>query len=480
MEATEVLVIGAGPTGLLLAGDLAEAGVSVALLERRPTDAANLTRAFAVHARTLEQLDARGVADELLDHGVRVDAFELFGRVRLGLAGLASRFPFVLVTPQYQTEAVLMRRAEAAGVRIERGTEVVALRQDADGVEVDVRDGWGELTTKRAAYLVGTDGAHSTIRRLLGEPFPGRSVVQSLMLADVQLTSPPSSGLTVRSGAAGFLLIAPFGDGWYRVFAWDRANQQPDSAPVSLAEVRDLVRNVAGTDFGMREARWTSRFHSDERQVAHYRVGRVFLAGDAAHVHSPAGGQGMNTGLQDAANLGWRLAGAIRGWAGAEVLDGYQAERHRVGRMVLRGSNVLLRAALQRGAVPTLIRASVATVVARIRPLTRLAAGALTGIGVRYPAPAGAHRRVGTRVPDLALTGAGPGRLYEALRGGRFVLVSPPEPTKGDTAEVARETAARAGWRGPVTMVTSAQPLGTALLVRPDGYLAWANGLPGR
>jgi 2-polyprenyl-6-methoxyphenol hydroxylase-like FAD-dependent oxidoreductase len=474
MEATDVLVVGAGPTGLLLAGDLAEAGVSVTVLERRSGTQANLTRAFAVHARTLEELDARGVADALVTTGQRLSELRLFGRVRVDLSGLPSRFPYLLVTPQYRTEEVLLRRAEAAGARIERGVELVGLRQDGKGVEVDVRDATGVESTRRAGYLVGTDGVHSAVRRELGEPFPGKSVVRSLMLADVRLTEPPPSVLTLDSGHGGFAFIAPFGDGWYRVIAWDRRDQQPDSAPVNLDQVRDLVRRVMGTDYGMFETRWTSRFHSDERQVTHYRVGRVFLAGDAAHVHSPAGGQGMNTGLQDAANLGWRLAAAVRGWAPSAVLDGYQDERYPVGRMVLRGSHALVRSILLQGSVTRAARTALVGGVLRIGSLARKVAGALSGIGVRYPAPSGARRLVGSRVPDLPLIGEGPARLYEALRGGRFVLI--PASSSGPVTQVSAEAvAARYGWRGPVTQVTSATPPTADLLVRPDGYLAWTG-----
>jgi 2-polyprenyl-6-methoxyphenol hydroxylase-like FAD-dependent oxidoreductase len=468
MRTTEVLVAGAGPTGLLLAGDLAEAGVEVTLLERRPAERTNLTRAFAVHARTLEELDARGVADELVATGQRMSELRLFGRIRIDLSKLPSRFPYLLVTPQYRTEEVLRRRAEAAGARIEHGVELVSLRQDADGVEVGLRDASGTTSGRRARYLVGTDGVHSTVRSQLGEPFPGKSVVRSVLLADVRLADPPSTALTVDSDHGGFVLLAPFGDGWHRVVAWDRYDQQPDSAPVSLEQVRDLVRRVTGTDYGMYETRWTSRFHSDERQAVRYRVGRVLLAGDAAHVHSPAGGQGMNAGLQDAANLGWRLAAAVRGWSSETVLDGYQDERHPVGRMVLRGSHALLRNLMLQQPMAMAVRNAVVSAALRIGPVVTTVAGAVSGVSVRYPAPRGAHRLVGSRVPDLPLTGAGPGRLYQALRGGRFVAV--PGVASGHLDPQA--LAAQYGWRGPVSCVNPATPPGSALLVRPDGYLA--------
>src|ERR687884_906498 len=329
---TEVLVVGAGPTGLMLAGDLARAGVDCTVLERRAEES-NLTRAFAVHARTLEMLDARGLADDLVTTGARVGALRVFGKLEVDLSRLPTRFPYVLVTPQYQTEGVLEERASALGAQIVRGAEGVGLRQDNDGVELDVRYKDGTSGTQQAAYAVGADGVHSKVRQTLDLPFPGHSVVPSVMLADVQLGEAPEEVLTANAAGEGFSFLAPFGDGWYRVIAWDRRRQLPDDAPLELEEIRDITQRVLGTDYGMHDPRWMSRFHSDERQVTHYRVGRVFLAGDAAHVHSPAGGQGMNTGLQDAANLGWKLAATVRGWAPPGLLDTYDDERHPAGRL---------------------------------------------------------------------------------------------------------------------------------------------------
>ncbi len=289
-QSNDVLIVGAGPSGLLLAGDLAAAGVACTILERR-VEESNLTRAFAVHARTLELLDARGVADELITTGQRVGAIQIFGRVQVDLSQLPSRFPFVLVTPQYETERVLEERARALGAKIVHGAEVVGLRQDADGVELDVRARDGTAEQRRAAWVVGADGVHSAVRHGLGLPFPGHSVVRSVMLADVRLEEPPANVLPVAANGKQFAFAAPFGDGWWRVIAWDRRHQLPDSAPVQFDEIRDVARRVLGSDLGMHDPRWLSRFHSDERQVPPYRVGRVFLVGDAAHVHSPAGGR---------------------------------------------------------------------------------------------------------------------------------------------------------------------------------------------
>src|SRR5947209_4926313 len=341
----DVVVVGAGPTGLLLAGDLAEMGVAVTVLERR-TGESNVTRAFAVHARTMEELDIRGLAGELAKTGTQIRQLRLFDRVRIDLSALPGEFASLLVTPQYETERVLAQRADALGVRIVRGAEVTGITQDAHAVNITAG-----TATYRASYVVGADGVNSAVRRALGLPFPGRSVIKSIMLADVRLSAPPSDVLTVNGVGDAFAFVAPFGDGWYRIFAWNRRNQVDDKAPVDLDEIREVTRRALGTDFGMHDPRWMSRFHSDERQAPRYRVGRVFLAGDAAHVHSPAGGQGMNTGLQDAANLGWKLAAAVRGEAPAGLLDTYQAERHPVGRMVLRTSGGIIRLAMLRSPV---------------------------------------------------------------------------------------------------------------------------------
>ncbi|MFI9829538.1 FAD-dependent monooxygenase [Streptomyces sp. NPDC051913] len=453
-----VIVVGSGPTGLLLAGDLATAGVPVTLVEKRPHKISNLSRAFVLHARTLEQLDARGLADDLEAVGQPLDRLRLFGDLTVDLGALPSRFRRLLVLPQYEVEKVLERRAVAAGVEFRHETEVTGLSQDADGVTVEVRGPQG-AETLRAAYVVGADGMRSAVRDAIGLPFPGKSVIRSVVLADVRLAEEPETLLTVNTVGDAFAFLAPFGDGYYRVIGWNRARNVPDSEPLDLAEVKEVARAALGRDFGMYDARWMSRFHSDERQAPAYRVGRVFLAGDAAHVHTPAGGQGMNTGLQDAANLSWKLAQVIHGHATAELLDTYQAERHPVGKAVLRSSGGLVRLAMAKRPWELALRATLTTVLAHVAPARRRMVGQLTGIGYRYPAPRGAHRLTGTRVPDVALTG---GRLHEALRGGRFVLITP---------GAYDDQGAR---KDRLTVERWASDRRTTVLVRPDGYVAWA------
>ncbi|MGW1870341.1 FAD-dependent monooxygenase [Streptomyces mauvecolor] len=460
---SDVLVVGAGPTGLLLAGDLAAAGLSVTVAERRPHGISNMTRAFGVHARTLEMLDARGLADELVKRGRVMEQMNMFGRLTLDLTRLRTRFPYVLIAPQYEVEQLLERRALSEGVQFRYGTELLNLRQDGEGVTAELRGEDGGPVSVRARYLVGTDGVRSRVREELGLPFPGVAVIRSIVLADVRLTEEPEDILTVNGSGDSFALVAPFGDGYYRVMGWSRKRQVPDTAPVDLDELRAIAREAFGTDYGMHDARWISRFHSDERQAPAYRVGRVFLAGDAAHVHSPAGGQGMNTGLQDAANLSWKLAAALRGrTTDAEaLLDSYQAERHPVGAMVLRSSGALVRLAMAHNPLQRAVRSAVTRFLKAVRPAADKAIGMISGLGIAYGAERGSHPLTGKRVPDLELA---EGRLYEVLRRGEFVLVAP-----RDGRVAAPEGAICAHWKSGRR---------STLLVRPDGYVAWASDRP--
>ncbi len=471
----DVLIVGAGPTGLLLAGDLATRGISCTVLERRADRAdTSTTRAFAVHARTLEQLDARGLADQLIATGTTVDNLILYGRAAISFGALKSRFPYLLVTPQFNVERLLEQRAVAAGAQIVRDVNVIGISQDVDGVSVTTA-GTADATDEtnasyRAKYAVGTDGVQSTVRNALGLPFPGHPVVRSIMLADVRFANPPQNVLTVAAVGDVFAFIAPFGDGWYRTFCWNRERQLPPSAPLELAEIRAVLRRAFRTDFGLIEARWLSRFQSDERQVPSYRVRRVFLAGDAAHCHSPAGGQGMNTGMQDAANLGWKLAAALRGSTSdpERLLDSYQTERHPVGRMVLRSSGALVRLALIKPLPIRIARNVISGAVLRMPIVADRAMGNVSGVGIEYERPKGAHPSIGKRAEELPLTSAGtdaPTRLYELLREGRFALI-------GRSAE----DASLAGpWKTDVAYAVSAQSPHALLLIRPDGYVAWAT-----
>jgi 2-polyprenyl-6-methoxyphenol hydroxylase-like FAD-dependent oxidoreductase len=461
MDEVDVAIVGAGPTGLALAGELALAGVSCRVIERRAEEP-NITRAFAVHARTLELLDARGLADRLLTRGVKVRSVSPAPGATLDLGTLPSRYPTLLIVPQSGTELLLEERALELGAEIRRGHDVVGLSQDSDRVRLDV-DGPGGRQIVSAAYVVGTDGAHSVVRDLIGVDFVGAQYSTHIMLADVRLTRPPGETLFGAATAEGLVLFVPFGDGWFRAIAWDRSREQvPLAEPVTLEELRGSFRRIARDDFGMGRPRWSTRFLSERRQARNYRKGRVFLAGDAAHVHSPVGGQGMNTGIQDAVNLGWKLAATLHGWAPPGLLDSYESERHPVGERVLRMTDGAYKLVMARSRIGLASRRLAIRTMLHVPPVRRRIAGLLSGIDIRYQRPAGSHSWTGRRMPDVGTSDGG--RVYEALRSGRFVLVD----TSG--------TVDAGDWADRVVPVPARphEKMPEAVLVRPDGYVAWA------
>jgi 2-polyprenyl-6-methoxyphenol hydroxylase-like FAD-dependent oxidoreductase len=458
----DVLVVGAGPTGLTAAGDLARAGRSVTVLERRP-EINPSSRAFATMARTLEVLDARGIADDLLAHAHQAPGVTIFGGARIDLTHLDSPYQFVMITPQTNVDQALGAYAVAQGAEIRRGIDVVGLVQDADGVTVTARDADdGRETRWRTKYLIGADGAHSTVRTLLGVDFPGRTVLSSIVLADVKLADGPTgAGLTLGSTRNEFAFLVPYDrhdtDGsWYRTMVWDRKHQVSDSEPVDRDEIVGILTRAMKADLGLLEVGWKSRFHCDERQVEQYRHGRVLLAGDAAHVHSPMGGQGMNTGIQDAANLAWKLDAVLAG-ADDAVLDTYQGERHPIGKRVLLQSGLMARGVTLRPRIARGIRNVLAPRILRIPRIRDAVAGSFAGTTLRYAHRAGESALVGTRATRIPLTHE---RLVALQREPGFVLI--------------RE-------RGrPALNVTDLHQAeradgGTAVLVRPDGYIAWAG-----
>jgi 2-polyprenyl-6-methoxyphenol hydroxylase-like FAD-dependent oxidoreductase len=450
MQDVEVAVVGAGPTGLALACELRLAGVSCTVLERR-ADEPNLTRAFAVHSRTLELLDARGLADELVTQGIVVREVSPTPGAVLKLEILANRYPFLLLMAQSRTELMLEKQAREMGAQILRGCEVTGLSQDSDGVTLSTTN--GNLLAK---YAVGTDGAHSVVRDLIGVNFAGKQYETHILLADVQLTRPPQETLFGVSNPNGLALFVPFGDSWFRAIVWDRSREQaPLDEPITLAELQGSFRRIAGDDYGMGEPRWRTRFLSERRQAQRYRVGRVFLAGDAAHVHSPIGGQGMNTGIQDAFNLGWKLAAVLRGRGDSQLLDSYQAERHPVGESVLKITDTLFNLVQSGSKLGAAVRRAIIRNGLKIAPVRHSIAGRLSGIGISYQPLSGTHKMIGRRMPDLL---GAKGRLYEALREGKFVLVG----------------ADAGAWSGDVVSFQAKTSTPPVVLVRPDGYVAWA------
>ncbi len=460
----DVLVVGAGPTGLTAAGDLARAGRSVAVLERWPTINPS-SRAFATMARTLEVLDARGLADDLLARSHQAPGVTIFGGARIDLTQLDSPYQFAMITPPTNVDQALAGYAAAQGADIRRGVEVVGIDQDAGGVTVSVRTPDSDTSDHirwRAKYLIGADGAHSTVRTLVEADFPGRTILSSIVLADVKLAHGPTGrGLTLSSTRDEFAFLAPYDDSdasgsWYRAMVWDRNNQLPDSEPVVRDEIAGILTRAMHPDPGLLEVGWKSRFHCDERQVAQYRHGRVFLAGDAAHVHYPMGGQGMNTGIQDAANLAWKIDAALAG-ADDAVLDSYHDERHPIGKRVLLQSGLMARGITLRPPVARALRNTLAPRLLRLPRVRDAIAGSFAGTTLRYAHRKGESSLVGTRATQIPLRH---GRITELQRLPGFVFVRERGAPVVDAARL------------PEAVRTDGGP---AVLVRPDGYLAWAG-----
>ncbi|MGW3461128.1 FAD-dependent oxidoreductase [Streptomyces olivaceoviridis] len=467
----QVVIVGGGPVGLWTAHELALAGVRPLVLERGEQRSPH-SKALGVHARTIEVLAMRGRHEEMLAGGRAVPSWH-FGMLdnRLDLRSLPTPFPFMLTFPQSATEELLERYAVESGAEVRRGHEVVSLAQDDAAVTLRVRGPAGTYEVT-ARYVVGADGTHSTVRRQAGVDFPGTETSAYAFLGEVVLDSPPPAGFQALN-EAGRLLVVPLPHGGCRVTGYDPLNQRRD--PLTLDELRDAARRIAGTDFGMRDPSWLTRFGNATRVAASYRAGRVLLAGDAAHSHFPAGGVGLNVGLQDAMNLGWKLAAVAQGRAGSELLDTYHSERHAVGEEL--AEHTLAQSVLITGLTPdvTALRSLLSDAIADEPGFSRMLAGKLSGLDTAYPpADADAHPLTGVRAYDPEGQG-----ILPLLHDGRPVLL-----TMGDTP-VPAEVAERAATAGVAVHRSRLSTTGgdhwagvTAALLRPDGHVWWATEQP--
>jgi len=451
----------------MLAGELALAQVDVVVVERRANQELAGSRAGGLHARTIEVLDQRGIADRFLSQG-QVMQVAAFGSTTLDIGDFPTRHNYGLALRQNHIERILAAWVDELAVPIYRAREVTGFAQDDTGVDVELSDG----QSLRAEYLVGCDGGRSLIRKTAGIDFPGWDPSTSYLIAEAETTDEPQWG--IRHGDRGVNAMGKLDDGKRVGIVLVEPHVRHGDEP-TMDELRKALVAVYGTDFGVHGVTWLSRFTDTTRQAASYRDGRVLLAGDAAHVHSPAGGQGLNLGVQDAVNVGWKLAQVVKGTSPESLLDTYHAERHPIGARVLRIT--MAQTTLQRGDARTIaLRESMSELLAMDEPRKRYGAR-MSGLDIHYDLGTG-HPLLGRRMPDLeVITESGPRRVFTLLHEARPVLLDLGEPGALDIApwadRVRRVEARYAGaWELPVLGAVAAP---TAVLIRPDGHVAWVG-----
>jgi len=463
----EVLIAGGGPTGLMLAGELALAGVDVAIIERRQTQDLAGMRAGGLHMRTLEVLDQRGIGERFVAQGQRHQVAPFLEKL-LDVSDFPTRRNYFLGLPQNHIERTLADWTAELGVRTYRGCEVVGVVQDEDGVETQLSDG----TTLACEFLVGADGARSVVRKAAGIEFAGWEATKSWVIAEARWTQEPKWG--VEHDLYGAYALGKMEDpGQVRIVLAERVLQT--GADPTLDEIKHLLVAVYGADFGIHSPTWLSRFTDQCRQAVAYRDRRVLLAGDAAHIHPPMGGQGLNIGVQDAVNLGWKLAQVIQGVSPDSLLDTYHGERHPVGARVLR--NTMADVALQRRDARSLALSEILSEFAALDGPRKQIVGDRSGLALRYDLGEG-HPLIGRRLPDIDLqVGGRETTAYAFLHDARPVLFTfdaDKAPGAALRTDRVKRVSARAAptWDLPIVGLV---PAPEAVLVRPDGYVAWAG-----
>lgn len=465
---TDVLVVGGGPAGLMLAGELKLAGVRVHLLERLPRPTGQ-SRGLGFTARTMEVFEQRGILARFGD--IEVSDQGHFGGLPLDFGLVRGAHFGAKTVPQARTEQVLAEWVADLGVEVLRGHDVTAFTQDENGVEVTAESQAGPVRL-RASYLVGCDGGRSTVRRAAGFDFPGTPATMEMFLADVKgiETKPRMIGETFPGG---MVMAGIMPDGTTRLIVCERGTPPARrTQPVEFPEIADAWKRLTGEDISHAEPVWLSSFGDGTRQVTEYRRGRVLLAGDAAHIHLPAGGQGMNASIQDSVNLGWKLAATVHGWAPEGLLDSYHTERHAVGQRLLMNTRAQGLLFLRAGELQAM-RDLLAELIT-IEPVAQHLIGMVSGLEVRYEVGDGSHPLLGRRMPNVALsTEGGALRAYDLLQSGRAVVL-------GLTGTGGLASAAN-GWADRVDVASARVESSDedwidgaeCVLIRPDGYVAW-------